>query len=384
MAGEIRLEDGLSVEDPFSMREIPYSISFIHPADGLETTILALARIGPKILGHDTTSLVIPSREEKPAYYPKPEFTPDDVKKAVAASTLNSTSIDVLLSSIMEQREAKEKANCVFCYPIVEQRTPMPRLHHEGLYTPSGKPVISFPNINPFEPNHLLTVFADHATDLAELDYIDMKNYFLSGQQLAQKFRDEGRVGMVDFMNWGPDAAASVKHPHAQRGTIIEGMRSRYRQSRQADLFQSLNSSGTNPMEKMMGIIRDHYTKLFVFENEHIFVYVAFAPSYPDQTEVIFKKGGDLLDFSRSDLEIAAKSMLGVIHGLRRHRGVTDINLVLHQSDFNNGHNGYMMMAVINPRNKNKVGGIEIGQGVYVIPTLPEATAEALRKHYAG
>ena len=74
--------------------------------------------------------------------------------------------------------------------------------------------------------------------------------------------------------------------------------------------------------------------------------------------------------------------MLGVIHGLRIHRGVTAINLVLYQSNFNCEKNGFRMRAVINPRNKNNIGGLEIGQGVYVIPTIPEETAMALRKHY--
>ena len=71
-----------------------------------------------------------------------------------------------------------------------------------------------------------------------------------------------------------------------------------------------------------------------------------------------------------------------LLYGLRIYRNVTDINLVLYQSDFLNDNNGFRMRAILNPRNKNKAGGIEVGQEVYIIPTLPETTAEALRKHY--
>ena len=183
-------------------------------------------------------------------------------------------------------------------------------------------------------------------------------------------------------MNWGDEAAASLEHPHAQRGMIIEGMESFYKQGKLVELFQKLNGDEKLSMEKIMEIIRRDYRPLFVFENEHIFIYVPYSQMHPDETEVIFKNAGNALDFSDYDIEIAARSMLGVIHGLRIHRGVTDINLVLQQSDFNNGNNGFRMSVAIEPRNKNKHGGIEIGHSAYVIPGSPEITAEALREHY--
>ena len=133
-------------------------------------------------------------------------------------------------------------------------------------------------------------------------------------------------------------------------------------------------------MDRMMDIIRSG--DLHVFENEHIFVWAVYSPTSPDQTEVIFKNAGNILDFYSQELMIAAKSMLGVIHGLRLYRGVTDINLSLYQSNFNSGGNGFRMRAVIDPRNKNQAGAFEVRHRVYVVPTVPEETARELKKHY--
>lgn len=380
-----------ALEDMFAMVEVPYAMPFTSP-QGESIVESGIARVGPRILGHNAAVAIVPGRESKPDFFGRPLLTEEQFRHIVYEISrdpklLNrikhgSISLDDLVQTILEQKIKWEKERCVFCPHNVERVTPLPRIYHQGLYTESGRQVISFPNKKPFMPGHLMTVFADHEYDLAQLSYTDLVNFFRSGRDLAEKFRSEGAIAIVDFMNYGSDAAASVIHPHAQRGKLIEGMESSYTQIRQALYFRSLNDDGYKLMDRMMDILRGEHSELFVFENAHILVYVPFAPIYSDQTEVIFKNASNILDFSQSDLEIAARSMLGVIHGLRIKRGVTDINLILYQSDFNHGNNGFRMRAVVAPRNKNKVGGLEAGQGVYVVPTFPEKTAEDLRNHY--
>lgn len=381
----------MSIANVFDMVEVPFSSSFISPG-GEPIEINGLARTGPYIFGHTSTALILPSRASKPQYYDSPTFTETEMRHLLREISRDShllenirrstSSLDSLLQQIVQQRAEYERKRCVFCPENLEQMTPTPRIYHQGLTTESGAQVVSFPNIRSFMPGHTLTVFADHQTDIGNLSYRDITNYFRSGRELAYRFRAEGANGIVDFMNWGPDAAASVRHPHAQRGQLIRGMESHYRQMQQSRYFHSVDGDTSRLMENAMDIIRSKYPQLHVFENDHILVFTPFAPIHPDQTEVIFKRASNILDFTESDLEIASRSMLGVIHGLRTYRGVTDINLVLHQSDFNNGNNGFRMRAVISPRNKNKHGGLEVGQGVYVVDTPPEATAEALRRHY--
>lgn len=290
--------------------------------------------------------------------------------------------LDLLLKSV----RTRVPGDCPFCYDNVELITPQSKIRHAGLYTGFGEEIISFPNISPYMVDHHLTIFADHVTDLGELTGNDIVNYIASGHQLASNFDSQGAAGIVDFLNWGYEAGGSKRHPHAHRGKFVD-MNHFYLQSKRAKNIQRLNGEGSAMMKELMESIREK--DIFAFENEHIFVYAVWAPRYPNHVEVFFKKVGNVLDYCGpdakevpKDLRTAAESMLGIFHVLQS-LGATDINMALHQSSFSGEPQDLIMQAEIFQRNDHSYGALEAAMLGYVIPTIPEKTAKAIRDHYA-
>ena len=350
----------ISLEDLLSFRERRFCASQA-TLSGDEVQVELIDRSGPDLFGNPILTRIAPHRAKKPKYGTASEL--EEIAKAKA-----------LVDQI------REIADCPFCPHNIEQETPKPKIRHAELYTPSGREVVSIPNISLFTNDHLLTIFADHIKDLRDLTYTDMINIFGSGYQLALNLRSQGRTGIIDFLNWGKQSGGSVAHPHSQRGSISD-MDEFYNLSLKARIVRSLDGTGYDIMDAMIQKIREEYRELVAFENNHIFVHAVWAPRYPHHVQVFFKNVGNILDLDPRDVRISAESMLGIFHALRN-QGVTDLNMVVHQSSFSGEPRGLRMHAEIYQRNGFQYGAGESGQLVHVIPTLPEATALAIRNHY--
>ena len=381
------LENVVSVEYLISLRETRKKIPQYH-IEGKPTEVEVIDRIGPALLGYDHVSRIAPHRAYRPLNRSKPEFTRAQVKDLHSRLSyeLPVECLDTTLDVNLEWWRKKELANCPFCPQNIATKTPEPRFYHEGLETNLGERVISVPNISSAMGEHLVTVFGDHFIDLSQLTYRDMVNIFLSGYQIARDYKNHGAVGIHDFINFGKSAGGTKEHPHSQRGEIRD-IDSFYRESEKARIFRDLNGEGGKLMYQLITYIRQ--SPLAIFENDHIFIYAAWAPRYPHHIEVIFKNpngpnAGNYLDFNRNDLEIAARSMLGIFHALRGLE-VTELNFALHQSSFigeqKSEPKDFRMQAEIIPTSGYVQGALE-KKKLYIIPTIPEITAAAIRDHY--
>lgn len=326
-------------------------------------------------------------------------YTKENIKGVVDKIVKSKTGKDELekaveneLLRIDEDEERKNREKCPFCYPNLEKVTPKPRKMHNNCLTiedPEFKlakmpesTVISVPNLYPFTVPHWVTIFAKHKPDLRELNFQDIFNYIESGYEIAKEITSiEGVDGMWDIINWGPDAAASQPHPHAQRGGIATMMITEIDREIEkcTDAKKYLMD---DPFEHYMNRIRQ--SPLFGFENEYILVHAPFAPKFPHSIDIICKKKiGNILELNDYDRKIIAHSMLGVFHLLYNRCGVRDLNVVTHQTRFNSKNDSnYHLHWHFMPRNLNKLGGVEINLSNFVVAVFPEKTAEEIRKHY--
>jgi len=277
-------------------------------------------------------------------------------------------------------KKEPKKEGCIFCEPKIYEVTPEPKIDHskEGLFTPEGRPVISVPNLFPFSPNHYVTIFTDHKVDIIDWVKEDMVNYIETSFYFSKKFKREKAEGMWDIVNHGVAAGASQPHPHAQRGTLEKRLNFTIALEQEA-LTRKAEELGEDPFEVYMSKVRD--SRYFIFENDFLFICAPFAPKSPDQVDIISKQCfNTLLDTPVDYREGWAESMIGVLHSLGKDRGVSDINIALHQSFF--GVNDYYRLHWhIFPRNKSRVGGLELNNS-YVVGIFPRVTAKALRKHF--
>lgn len=287
----------------------------------------------------------------------------------------------------MKQSEEKKYDNdpnkCIFCLPQIYEKTPTPRKEHSKLisFSNPNEKTISVPNLYPFSYPHWVTVFPVHKPDLRYLDYEDLVNYFESGYEIATEIKKlNGIVGMWDIINWGKAAGASQEHPHAQRGGICEKMITDSDTEMQAYTESKLRLRNEDPFEEYMDAIRN--SNLYGWENDYLFIYAPFAPKMSDEVQMILKPKEirNILDLDEDSRKNISKCMLGVFHVLREKRGVTDLNVIMHQQRFDQKDN-YRINWHIIPRNKSLWGGMEMNNH-YVVDVYPETTAQEIRNHY--
>lgn len=273
-----------------------------------------------------------------------------------------------------------DQSGCIFCYPDVTKVTTEPKIYH--YFSSGGFQPLSFYNLYGLDEVSMITVFAGHKSQLKELTFDDLVSYMESLYELSHFLKKEHNACHVwEFINWGPLAGASQEHPHAQRGTgpfnpVIE--------QEALQIARLTYREGNDPFETYKKELKE--SPYFIWESEEpdgLFIHAPFAPILPHQVDVFPKQRiHHILELTDLGQRVRiARSMLGVFQALHEKLGVTDLNVALHQEFFNVESN-YRLHWHFYPRNLNKLAGIEIGHGTYIVNVFPEETADVLRKHY--
>lgn len=278
---------------------------------------------------------------------------------------------------------------CIFCEPLLSKKTPIPKKRN-GIILDANKigiPV-SFPNLYPFCKEHKVIIFANHFQSINDVTYADLENFFNITCELGNELKINGYRGMWSIINFGKEAGASQSHPHAQVGNKIKMWG--YDEDREMNAINYIFHKDKNqdPFEDYMKLMKD--TSHFIYENNHVFILAPFAPQFSDQVDIYLKSSvrnvtdlwGNDKKFSDYDRKTIIDSILGVFHSLYNKRNVQDLNVSIHQSDFNSNGSPYRVHFHIMPR-KYKMGALEIAQRIHVISVDPIVTAKAVREHYS-
>ena len=311
-----------------------------------------------------------------------------DYPEPISISTLSEIrmyrpeNIGRLESSVSNPEE------CIFCDPLVYKKTPVPKKRHGVIIDGNefGIP-ISFQNLYPFCKEHNVIVFANHFQSINDVTYTDLENFFNTTCELGNELRVMGHRGMWSIINFGKEAGASQSHPHAQVGNKIKMWGYDEDKEMNAISYVFHKNRNQDPFEEYMKRMRD--TQHFIYHNNHVFILTPFAPQFSDQVDIYLKSPvrnvtdlwGKDKQFSDDDRKIIIDSILGVFHALYRKRNVRDLNVSIHQADFNPNGSPYRVHFHIMPR-KYKLGALEIAQRIHVVSVDPLVTAEAVRNHY--
>lgn len=277
--------------------------------------------------------------------------------------------------------EKKEKDECKFEDHNIGQ-TPEPRYYLNGYKKGQFSPV-SVPNLFGFAVMGRVNTFAEHEKKRPErLVKEDFVNYLSISKRNAECYFNQGYFDMVNIINFGKLAGASQTHPHSQDGVVrpnkitLNGL--------EREVWGNISEYIEDIFGEMINIYRNAAGSMnfFAYENERTIVVAPFAPRVPDQLDIIVKPRNvsNLLEMCDKTREDIADSLAKSVNFLATRRGVSDFNVLLHQSTLNAYKKGFRLHFHIMPRNKNTLAGFELN-GIYVVDTYPEKTAEAMREY---
>jgi galactose-1-phosphate uridylyltransferase len=271
--------------------------------------------------------------------------------------------------------------SCDFCH--YQEKTPRPHIEHPG-------GAVSVPNKFPWEKYDWITLyppFGEHKLLLSELCFEDLERMVESSFDLALRCASDPDVlAMMDFTNWGPFAGASQQHPHSQRKSVSIFLDPR--QERELRICKALAERyGANPFNLYSG--EERRQGIRVIHDDEVFIAAAFAPTSPHEV-VLFPNTevAHILQTSEEERKRMVRPALGIFLSLFFYLGITDLNVVVHMAplrQMEEARRYYRWHMHILPRRSRlpiDQAGAELGFDVNVIDTLPEATAETIRRWY--
>lgn len=201
----------------------------------------------------------------------------------------------------------------------------------------------------------------------------------------------DGITGMFDFINWGAKAGATIDHPHAQRGGLVDFIHTL--PDLEVDRCEAIKRKiMQDPFEVYFNAIKathkNNVNSLYCFENDAVIVFCPFAPRFSEQVDIVYKKQkNNIKDLTEEERNLTAEAMTKVLHSLaklnqlpegRKRNRVKDVNIILHQARFKDKRDYYHIHWHITPR-VNPIGSLESGYNTYVVDVYPETTATDIR-----
>jgi len=127
-----------------------------------------------------------------------------------------------------------------------------------------------------------------------------------------------------------------------------------------------------------------------VIHDDDMFITAAFAPTTPHEVLVFpNEEVAHIIQTTPSERKRLVRPALGVFPALFFYLGVTDLNIITHMAPFHDmeaARNYYRWHMHILPRRSRlpiDKAGAELGFDVNVIDTLPETTADVIRRWYS-
>lgn len=270
-----------------------------------------------------------------------------------------------------------EKATCVF-EPELLHKTPEPRVQYPA-FVRDGYIPVTVPNRYPYALEGKVTSFTSHERAvLTHLERRDWTTYLLLSHHLMTQDLLAGHTSSFNFINYGRGAGGSQEHPHFQSGIVAPPVITHSDRER----FWLAAHPEAEPFQEY--IERSQEAGLLCASQGDTVIVAPYAPRFPDQLDILPTfPCPHLLACEEEHLASFASSLTAGVRFLAQERGVTDLNIVLHQERLDVSSSPYRLHFHLYPRNKNVLAGCELGSELYVVDTYPEDTAHAFRTWHA-
>ena len=234
---------------------------------------------------------------------------------------------------------------------------------------------------------HDLLVTRDHNKNFAELDpKIAEQLFFMLQERHRMMAKDPCAAYVSSFFNWGPQAGASIWHPHYQTLTMpivpphtarsvscAEAYFNRHHRCVRCDMIKA------EKKEKVR----------IVSENDHAIAIVPFASKQPFEVSILPKR--HLSHFGSTPASVAgsvARLLQGAMKSMKKELNDPDLNFFIHGAPLSgHGAKRKALSAVQKAHHWHievvpKISipaGFEISTGIYINVVDPDAAAKMLR-----
>jgi UDPglucose--hexose-1-phosphate uridylyltransferase len=252
-------------------------------------------------------------------------------------------------------------------YPALHEHGPVVR-HFEGVRrTLSG-----------YGYHEVLIEHPQHNTTLGLMSHAEIRlilaTYLNRGLAMSSDPRIEQ---VVIFKNHGERAGASLQHPHSQLMAVpvVPGdIRHRIEEAR-----RFFDDTGQCVFCAMLDDELAQHERI-VYENDAFVAFVLYAASSPFHMWILPRRHrASFFHITEPELDSLADVIREVFYRLYHRLNDPDFNLVLRSAPAKEPENGYFhwYLAVV-PR-LSYMAGFELGSGIFINPSIPEACAAFLR-----
>ncbi len=216
-----------------------------------------------------------------------------------------------------------------------------------------------------------------HDLDVATMDPDNVRALIETYHERYLKlYQDDRNQLILIFRNHGPKAGASLEHPHSQ--IVTAGVMPRWIRWRNLEAQRHHDEWGCCVYCDIIAYERAEGVRV-LSETEHFLCFIPYAAEVPFETWIIPRRHhpsfGAVTFDEKLDLAYMLQQTLGMI---RRRLNNPDFNYVIYSSTrYGNAPQLHWYLR-IRPRLVTRAG-FEIGTGMRINPSLPEADAAFLR-----
>ena len=274
--------------------------------------------------------------------------------------------------------KTNKKLYCSVCENVYVIENKFPAFYDHAASTRSYYPEEGFYRERPSVGAHDVVVISDHKQKLTTFPKTLTSEMFWAILERYNEIKKDDQIASITpIYNHGPEAGASIEHPHAQifaSGVVANTV------NREMDGAERY--FGINGVCVYCDIIKHekHEKKRIIYENDQFLAFAPFASRFPFEAWVIPKRHqsqfenstkNEIDELSDAAMEILYK-MEEAIPGLSLNLFVRTLPTTIEDCDY---YHWYLEIA---PR-LTLFGGFELGSGVIINVIPPEKAAEYLR-----
>lgn len=260
---------------------------------------------------------------------------------------------------------------------VIENK--FPAFYEKRSATRSYYPEDAFYRERPSVGQHEVVIIKDHDTGLTKLSKsLTSEMFWIILERYRKMKEDDQVVSITAIYNHGPEAGASIDHPHAQifaSGIVANTV------NREMDGAERY--FGINGVCVYCDIIKHERSEKsrIVYQNDYFLAFAPFASRYPFETWVIPKRHQSQFEnSSRNEIDEFADAATEVLHRLEKVLPGLSLNMYVRTLPVIMNDCGYYHWYLeIAPR-LTTFGGFEMGSGVIINIVPPEKAAEYLKK----
>lgn len=226
---------------------------------------------------------------------------------------------------------------------------------------------------------HEVIIFANHYKDFAQLTEKEICQILEIYRQRLRFYNDQAQIEYTLIIhNHGFEAAASIDHPHSQ--ILASSIMPPVILNELANCQKYFQENSSCPFCDMIATEQQEAERI-VFENSDFIAFCFFAARMPFEIWVLPKKHlVNFEDFNQDKIQKLTEVLKMVLTQLSIALADPPYNFYLHTMPAKRDHleNFYHFHIEILPR-LSRIGGYELGAGIWIDVVSPERAAEFLK-----